>query len=52
LSQHLILPFPSPEQVPLPVYTRTSYGPSTMEHIAQIAYFSPLLTRVLRRRRR
>jgi hypothetical protein len=26
------------------VYTRTSYGLSRMEHIAQIAYFSPLFT--------
>jgi hypothetical protein len=25
--------------MPLPVYTRTSYGPRRMEHIAQLAYF-------------
>src|SRR5215203_4891980 len=36
---NLIHSFPSPEKVPPPVYTRASYGPSTMGHIAQMAYF-------------
>src|SRR5215208_2761570 len=34
---NLIHSFPSPEKVPPPVYTRASYGPSTMGHIAQMA---------------
>jgi hypothetical protein len=34
---NLIHSFPSPQKVPTPVYTRASYGPTTMGHIAHLA---------------